>query len=34
MQEYLPSVKHGDWVLVDDGTGFEGRVVVMIGSRR
>jgi putative transposon-encoded protein len=31
MQECLPSVKRGDWVLVDDATAFEGRVIVVIG---
>jgi hypothetical protein len=29
--EEFPSVKRGDWVLVDDATEFEGRVVVVIG---
>jgi hypothetical protein len=31
MQEQLPSVRHGDWVLVDDVAGYEGRVIVVIG---
>jgi hypothetical protein len=31
MQEQLASVRHGDRVLVDDGAGYEGRVIVVIG---
>lgn len=31
MHEQLPSVRHGDWVLVDDVAGYEGRVIVVIG---
>jgi putative transposon-encoded protein len=31
MEEQVPSVKRGDWVLVDDVAVFEGRVVVVIG---
>ena len=27
----MPSVKRGDWVVVDDVAVFEGRVVVVIG---
>jgi putative transposon-encoded protein len=31
MEEQLPSVKRGDWVLVEDAAICEGRVVVVIG---
>jgi putative transposon-encoded protein len=31
MEQQVPSVKRGDWVLVDDVGVFEGRVVVVIG---
>jgi putative transposon-encoded protein len=31
MEQRVPSVKRGDWGLVDDVGVFEGRVVVVIG---
>jgi len=31
MEERVPSVKRGDWVLVEDAARCEGRVVVVIG---
>jgi putative transposon-encoded protein len=31
MEERVPSVKRGDWVLVEDVAVFEGSVVVVIG---
>jgi hypothetical protein len=31
MEERLPSVKRGDWVLVEDAVAFDGCVVVVIG---
>jgi putative transposon-encoded protein len=31
MEEQVPSVKRGDWVLVEDVAICEGRVVVVIG---
>jgi hypothetical protein len=31
MEEHPPSVKRGDWVLVDDVAQYEGRVAVVIG---
>jgi putative transposon-encoded protein len=31
MEQQVPSVKRGDWVLVEDVGVFEGRVAVVIG---
>jgi hypothetical protein len=31
MEEQLPSVKRGDWVVVEDAVAFDGCVVVVIG---